>query len=141
MACTLAHPYDVKRVRKNGGLTSGRYFVSEKLDGIRAIWDGRSLKTRNGNLICVSTSITDGLPKHNKLDGELWIGRGTENFGFVNGAFHTKNDQDPRWVHVKYMVFDIFGSQRTYEHRYNQLKSMKFGDQVKVVEQRTDTKN
>lgn len=51
------------------------YWVSEKLDGIRARWNGTELYTRNGNKIFAPTWFTADWPKAT-IDGELWIGRG-----------------------------------------------------------------
>jgi DNA ligase-1 len=51
------------------------WLASEKYDGCRAYWDGSTLWTREGNVICAPKWFTDGLPKTH-LDGEIWAGRG-----------------------------------------------------------------
>lgn len=51
------------------------YWVSEKLDGIRARWDGTELRTRNNNKIFAPAWFTAHWPKAT-IDGELWIERG-----------------------------------------------------------------
>ena len=48
--------------------------MSEKLDGVRAYWDGKSLVSRLGNPFHAPDWFTAGLPDV-PLDGELWIGR------------------------------------------------------------------
>ncbi|HJV93246.1 MAG TPA: DNA ligase, partial [Azonexus sp.] len=48
-----------------------QYLVSEKLDGVRAIWDGQVLRFRSGKTITAPGWFTDGLPRQ-PLDGELW---------------------------------------------------------------------
>ena len=53
-----------------------QFLVSEKLDGVRAIWDGQTLRFRSGRQVSAPKWFLDGLPKA-PLDGELWIGRGT----------------------------------------------------------------
>ena len=35
--------------RYHEGIDVSRYWVSEKLDGVRAIWDGKTLRFRSGN--------------------------------------------------------------------------------------------
>ena len=50
------------------------YLVSEKLDGVRAIWDGQSLKTRSGRVINAPAWFVDALPAL-ALAGGLWIAR------------------------------------------------------------------
>ena len=40
-----------------------QYLVSEKLDGVRAIWDGQTLRFRSGKTINAPRWFVDGLPK------------------------------------------------------------------------------
>jgi len=65
-----------------------RYLVSEKLHGVRAIWDGKSLRFRSGNEVHAPRWFVDGLPKQS-LDGELWMGRGSfeKHSGMSAGIF------------------------------------------------------
>ncbi|MDP3031565.1 MAG: DNA ligase, partial [Rhodocyclaceae bacterium] len=62
--------------RYQGGIDVSQYWVSEKLDGVRAYWDGRQLRFRSGNVILAPAWFIAALPAHS-LDGELWLGRGT----------------------------------------------------------------
>ena len=41
----------------------GQYLVSEKLDGVRGIWDGQTLRFRSGKTINAPVWFLDGLPK------------------------------------------------------------------------------
>jgi len=50
------------------------WYLSEKLNGCRAYWDGAQLWTRGGNAIAIPTSWANGLPRV-ELDCELWAGR------------------------------------------------------------------
>ena len=50
------------------------YWISEKLDGVRAFWTGEQLVTRTGGIIKPPSKWLRGFPK-NKLDGELTAGR------------------------------------------------------------------
>ncbi len=50
------------------------WWMSEKLDGVRAHWDGRALISRLGNPFHAPDWFLAGLPP-TPLDGELWIGR------------------------------------------------------------------
>ncbi len=50
------------------------WWLSEKLDGVRAYWDGKSLISRLGNRFHAPDWFLEGLPDI-PLDGELWIGR------------------------------------------------------------------
>ena len=49
-------------------------FRCEKLDGVRAWWDGRQFLSRQGNVYHAPQWFTAGLPNV-CLDGELWLGR------------------------------------------------------------------
>src|SRR5712675_1526836 len=50
------------------------WWLSEKLDGVRAYWDGRQFLSRQGNLFHAPDFFVAGLPA-TPLDGELWLGR------------------------------------------------------------------
>src|SRR5436305_1167004 len=50
------------------------WWMSEKLDGVRAYWDGKQFLSRYGNLIHVPDYFMAGLPEV-PLDGEMWLGR------------------------------------------------------------------
>ena len=52
-----------------------QYWKSEKLDGIRAIWDGENLRTRSGLKLSPPSWFTESLPDY-PVEGELWAGRG-----------------------------------------------------------------
>jgi DNA ligase-1 len=51
------------------------WFLSEKMDGCRAYWDGALLWTRGGNVIPAPAWFTEDLPASH-LDCELWAGYG-----------------------------------------------------------------
>lgn len=51
------------------------FVMSEKLDGVRALWNGKQLLTRSGKVIKAPACFTKHFPPF-ALDGELWIGRG-----------------------------------------------------------------
>jgi DNA ligase 1 len=79
------------------------WLMSEKLDGVRALWTGRELVTREWNTIPAPAWFTCGLPAGVPLDGELWLGRGR--FDAMSGIVLC-DDAGSRWRDVCYMVFD-----------------------------------
>jgi DNA ligase-1 len=79
------------------------YYLSEKLDGMRCLWDGSKLYTRNGNPIHAPPNLVAQLPDI-ALDGELFLGRGKFQELMSIVKRHNPNDQD--WTHVTYAVFD-----------------------------------
>ncbi len=50
------------------------YWMSEKLDGIRAYWDGKQLYSKHGVVLEAPSFWKGNLPQVT-LDGELWMGR------------------------------------------------------------------
>jgi len=71
-----------------GAVPRGPWLVSEKLDGVRAFWDGKGgLWTRNKSRIQAPDSFLARLPRGLPLDGELFGGRGQ--FHRVNSAWRT----------------------------------------------------
>ncbi len=79
------------------------YWISEKLDGVRARWDGKQLISRGGNILNAPAWFTQGFPDR-LLDGELWIARGA--YQQTMSIIKTKKSQ-LGWKKVKFMVFDL----------------------------------
>ena len=97
----------------------GQYLVSEKLDGVRGIWDGQTLRFRSGKTINAPTWFLDGLPKR-PLDGELWMGRGT--FERLSGIVRREVSDDAEWRQVRYMIFELPGAPGTFAQRAEQIR-------------------
>lgn len=97
------------------------YLVSEKYDGIRAIWTGSQLITRQGNRISAPEWFTAPLPDV-WLDGELWTKR--QNFEALSSIVRTKAPKDTRWRQVKYMVFDMPDAQLSFKERYKNYSTL-----------------
>lgn len=81
-----------------------QYLVSEKLDGVRAIWDGKALRSRTGKTINAPAWFIAGLP-NTLLDGELWMGRGR--FEQVSAAVRREQPNDEEWQQIRYMIFEL----------------------------------
>jgi DNA ligase-1 len=95
------------------------FLVSEKLDGVRAYWDGKALRTRNGNVINAPDWFTEGFPGR-ALDGELWIGRGK--FDALSGAVRRQAPDETEWRTIRYLVFELPNAAGTFRERNEQLK-------------------
>jgi DNA ligase-1 len=89
------------------------WWMSEKLDGIRACWDGRELRTRRGNPVAAPEWFLAALPGI-RLDGELWAGRGS--FQRTAGIVRGRRDE-VAWRDVRYVVFDSPDGERPFEDR------------------------
>lgn len=91
------------------------YHVSEKYDGVRAVWDGKQLKTRAGNIIHAPDWFTAQMPKQ-VLDGELWAGY--NNFAYVSSLARRRVPNHGNWQQVSYMIFDAPDSALPFSQRY-----------------------
>lgn len=103
------------------------YLISEKLDGVRAYWDGRVLRFRSGRLINAPEWFTEALPD-TPLDGELWMGRHT--FDRTSGAVRRTVPDDIEWEQVKYMVFDLPGAAGTFAQRVQKINDLVLEEDV-----------
>jgi DNA ligase-1 len=81
------------------------WWMSEKLDGVRAYWDGKQFLSRQGNLYHAPDWFIEGLPTE-PLDGELWIGR--KKFQRTVGIVR-RQDKSDLWNEVRFLVFDVRG--------------------------------
>lgn len=90
------------------------WWVSEKLDGVRAIWTGTALLSRHGKRLNAPEWFTASLPDI-RLDGELWMGRGT--FDKLRSKIQTKGGD---WSGVEFHVFDV-QAPGTFEERQAKL--------------------
>lgn len=79
------------------------FLVSEKFDGVRAVWDGQVLHFRSGRVIATPDWFLSALPRV-ALDGELWMGRGA--FDRLSGVVRQTEPDEAAWRSVKYLVFD-----------------------------------
>jgi len=96
------------------------YWVSEKLDGVRALWDGKALHFRSGRIIHAPAWFTAALPAH-PLDGELWIAR--QRFDQVSAAVRRAVPLDEEWHSISYQVFEWPGGAGSFTERSAALKA------------------
>ena len=79
------------------------WVMSEKLDGVRGVWDGKRLLSRNGQVLHAPTWFTRDFPPF-ALDGELWSKRA--DFENIVSIVRTKTP-DARWEQLRYHVFEV----------------------------------
>lgn len=90
------------------------YWISEKYDGVRAIWDGRELRFRSGRVVPAPAWFVEGLPEQ-AVDGELWLGRGR--FDELSAMVRKSDPVDADWRQIKYMIFELPGAPGTFTER------------------------
>ncbi|WFD45049.1 hypothetical protein MPSI1_003726 [Malassezia psittaci] len=114
-------------VRKESRVATSRHvqdpsglWISEKLDGVRALWDGKQLWSRRGKQWNAPRWFLDLFPEDLPLDGELWIDRGR--FEYTSGVCRSNSQKG--WDCVKYMVFDTPGwPQEPVEQRWKRVQT------------------
>jgi len=104
-----------------GGVDVARYWVSEKLDGVRAYWDGNRLVTRHGTAVRAPRWFLDRLPR-DKLDGELWLGRGR--FETLSGIVRRDMPDDAEWRRVRYLIFELPEAEGTFTQRAARIRQI-----------------
>ena len=103
------------------GLPLQDYWVSEKYDGVRGFWDGRTLRTRGGETVQAPAWFTAGWPKV-PMDGELWAGRGR--FSHAQSTTRQQQPGDVAWRQIRFMVFDLPGDKGTFDQRLPALNAL-----------------
>lgn len=102
----------------HAGLDVSRYLVSEKFDGVRAVWDGKTLRFRSGRDVAAPAWFTAKLPA-TPLDGELWLARGT--FDELSGIVRKLQPVDDEWRRVRYLIFELPDAAGTFAERYARI--------------------
>lgn len=89
------------------------WWMSEKLDGVRAYWDGETFVSRLGNSFVAPEWFTADLPA-DTLDGELWVARKKfqRAISIVRSA-----DAGADWREVCFVVFDAPNAKGGFEDR------------------------
>ena len=114
------------------------WYMSYKIDGIRAYWDYNmgKLLTRNGKEIFAPQWFLDGMPDFD-LDGELvFAPDGNECGQFQKTCSVVKrHNPDDRWLSVKYFVFESPSWPFTFDAVYDSLKNRLFAAHIEVLKQ------
>ncbi len=114
LAPTLATVY-------RGQIEPAACLVSEKYDGVRALWDGERLRHRSGRLVAVPREFVAALPPV-PLDGELWLGRGR--FDAVSAIVRKVAPRREEWAAVRYMAFELPRAAGSFAARSQRLAAL-----------------
>lgn len=96
------------------------YWVSEKLDGIRARWDGTQLLSRAGNIIHAPAWFIEGFPSE-PLDGELWLAR--QRFE-QTASIVLRDTPGDEWQNIRFMLFDLPEYKANFTQRLTQIQHL-----------------
>lgn len=95
------------------------WYMSEKLDGIRAYWTGKELLSKNGNKIYAPNWFTKDFPPF-ELDGELWTKR--DDFENIQNIVL---DEKPsiKWEKLTYNIFEVPNTSGDFDKRLEKINS------------------
>jgi DNA ligase-1 len=109
------------------------WYMSEKFDGQRALWDGEKFVTRGSanGYPRVYPYVPDWfitlMPPGIALDGEFYTKRSAfQEIGFLKSKLsgkHTKEELDKKWIMLKYQVFDL-PTNEPFEKRMESLEKI-----------------
>lgn len=103
---------EVMLALKYDGENPAGWLMSEKLDGVRAVWTGRELRSRNGKRFHAPEWFLASLPAGCPLDGELWMGR-----GMFQATLSTIKKTGSDWSAIRFRVFDAPEAAGGFEER------------------------
>ena len=103
------------------GIDLNEYWVSEKYDGVRALWDGKQFISRGGNIYHAPDWFIEGFPAQ-RLDGELWIAR--QSFELLVSTVRDRRPDHKAWEQVKFMVFDVPDIDDVFDIRLSHLNNI-----------------
>jgi DNA ligase 1 len=100
------------------GQSIAGWYMSEKLDGVRAYWNGHELLSRKGNRFAAPAWFTQDFPPF-ELDGELWIGRG--HFEEVM-SIASRAEPHNAWAQLSYQIFEVPNATGNLNARLQRLR-------------------
>ncbi|MFN6970902.1 MAG: DNA ligase [Rheinheimera sp.] len=103
------------------GVVVEHYWISEKLDGVRAYWDGQQLISRGGERIAAPAWFTKDFPK-TALDGELWLGR--NQFAATFSIVSKLQPIDREWQQIQYFIFELPNAPGSFTERISAMQSL-----------------
>ena len=100
----FAFSLDLLRLSEYKEQNVSRLLASEKLDGVRAYWDGENLLSRQGKELNAPLSFTKNFPKF-ALDGELYAKE--LKFEEIQATVMDKLPDEKAWQRLKFHIFDV----------------------------------
>ena len=95
--------FELLKLSEYKGQNVGGWLASEKLDGVRAYWDGENLLSRQGKKLNAPSSFTKNFPKF-ALDGELYAKE--LKFEEIQATVMDKLPDEKAWHRLKFHIFD-----------------------------------
>lgn len=129
--------FELLKLSEYKGQNVGAWLASEKLDGVRAYWDGRNLLSRNGKILAAPGGWSAHFPPF-ALDGELYTARGE--FEKIQSIVMDKTPSVAAWSEIKFYVFDVPEASGGLLDRLGELEKFilqnpQSGQNLKIIKQ------
>ena len=129
--------FELLKLSEYKGQNVGGWLASEKLDGVRAYWDGRNLRSRNGKILAAPEGWSAHFPPF-ALDSELYTARGE--FEKIQSIVMDKTPSATAWSEIKFYVFDVPEASGGLLERLSELekfiaKNPQAGQNLKIIKQ------
>lgn len=95
------------------------WLMSEKLDGVRAYWDGGKLISRGGKEFKAPKWFIENFPPF-EIDGELWSKR--DDFDNISGIVRTQRSHKD-WEQLTYNIFEVPNQKAGLKQRLEVLET------------------
>lgn len=119
MLCLELLSLDIDKPKTYQNQNIDGWYMSEKLDGIRAFYDGKHLLTKNGNIIHAPKTFTQNFPDF-FLDGELWTKR--NDFEHIQSIVLDKKPS-AQWRNITYNIFESPFSKGDFAQRLQKVQT------------------
>jgi len=116
------------KVYKDQNITN--WVMSEKLDGIRAYWDGKHLISRGGKIIHAPKWFLKDYPPF-AIDGELWSKRG--DFDTISSIVRDKLPSEG-WKQITHNIFEVPNAKGNLYERLAKVKPYE-NEHIKIIKQ------
>ena len=116
------------KVYKDQNITG--WVMSEKLDGIRAFWDGKQLVSRGGKIINAPKWFIKDYPPF-AIDGELWSKRG--DFDNISSIVRDKIPSN-QWHEITHNIFEVPNAKGNLWQRLQKVKPYE-NKYIKIIQQ------
>ena len=129
--------FELLKLSEYKGQNVGGWLASEKLDGVRAYWDGRNLLSRNGKILAAPEGWSAHFPSF-ALDGERYTARGE--FEKIQSTVMDKTPSVTAWSEIKFYVFDVPEASGGLLERLSELEKFilqnpQAGQNLKIIKQ------
>lgn len=129
--------FELLKLSEYKGQNVGGWLASEKLDGVRAYWNGRNLLSRNGKILAAPGGWSAHFPPF-ALDGELYTARGE--FEKIQSIVMDKTPGVAAWREIKFYVFDVPEASGGLLERLSELEKFilqnpQAGQNLKIIKQ------